>query len=218
MNHFETNALIRLHGINPYDRSAKARWLLTELKLDFEDRWHDQEKREFERPEFLKLNPMGRIPCLEIGDTVIYESGAICAYLADRYLERGLAPGVTAQERADYQKWMYFAATTLDSFVSRIMIIEDIPAGDCQMKKLTELQDEFRDCMVALDRTLSHASFLVRNKFSAADICVSYQLYFTTLWPELGGILEEFPSVASYLKRMKEMPSAVEAKVFSYQA
>lgn len=209
--------LLRLYGIRPYDRSGKVRWLMTELGLEFEDRWLDREKKEHEGAEFLKINPLGRIPVLEVDDQVIFESGAICSYLADRYPERKMAPPVSARERADYLKWMYFAASTLDVFQTRIMIIEDIPPGEIQATKERALQADLQDALEALDRVFVKDQFLVGNRFSTADICVSYHLYWCKLWPELSSVMQRFPRVGEYVERMKKMPSAVQSKVFSYQ-
>ncbi len=208
---------LRLHAIAHYDRSAKARWLLTELNVEFEERWLDREKREFESPEYLKLNPMGRVPTLELDGRPMFESSAICATIADLYLERGFAPALTAPERAEYQQWMYFAATTLDPMQSRIMIIEDIPAGELQKSKESALQTELSDAVRTLDQVLLKNDFLVANRFSAADICVSYHLNWLCLWPELEVCLQSSPSVLAYLERMKARPAAVRAKVFSYR-
>src|SRR3954452_7513484 len=118
------NRPIRLYGAASFDRGGKVRWLL-------------------------QLNPMGRVPVAEIGDQVMFESGAICAYLADLYLDKGMAPALTAPERTEYQKWMYFASATVDSIQSRIMIIEDIPPGDVQRSKEKALQGELRDSLEA---------------------------------------------------------------------
>lgn len=209
--------LIRLHGLLPYDRSAKARWLLKELGVEYEDRWWDREKKEHEGPEFLRLNPMGRVPVLEFGDQVIFESGAICTFLADQYPDVGLAPLSSSPHRGEYLKWMFFASGTLDVFQTRIMVIEDIPAGEIQKEKEAALQSDLNDALEALDQTLSKSVFLVANRFSAADICVSYHLYFLRLWPELDSVLHGFPRVTAYLEEMKKRPFAVEAAAFSYQ-
>lgn len=209
---------IRIHGAYPFDRGAKARWLLTELGIPFEDRWLNVEAKEHEKPEYLKLHPMGRIPVMQFGETTIFESGAICAFLADQLSDGALAPQLSSPDRGKYEQWMYFAASTLDPVVARIMIIEDFPEGELRKTKETALFDEFRDALGAMDQTLAKSSYLVGDRFMAADICVSYHLYWTTLWPELDAIVREFPRVVSYLERMKKMPSAVTAKVFSYQA
>ncbi|MGZ3698735.1 MAG: glutathione S-transferase family protein [Bdellovibrionota bacterium] len=209
--------LIRLHSFASFDRSAKVRWLLTEMGLKFEERFLDRKKNEPESPAFLKLNPMGRVPVAEIGDQVMFESGAICAYLSDLHLDKGMAPALTAPERADYQKWMYFASATIDPIQSKIMIIEDIPPGEVQTKKEKAVQEELRDALAALDQVLSKNSFLVGNRFGAADICVSYQLFWLTLWPELKSVMETFPRVGAYLERLTSRPAVVSMKVFDYK-
>ena len=208
----KNNTLIRLHGFVPFDRSAKVRWLLKEMGVAYEDHWLDPEKKENESPAFLKLNPMGRIPVAEIGDQVLFESGAICAYLSDLHLDQGMAPALNAPERADYQKWMYFASASVDSIQGRIMIIEDIPAGDVQSKKEKDLQDELRAALEALDQTLVKDDFLVGNRFGTADICVSYQLYWLRFWPELKSVMDAFPRVETYIDRMLARPAVETAE------
>ena len=209
--------LLRLYGLTSFDRSAKVRWLLTELGLEFEDRWLDLDKKEFESADFLQLNPMGRVPVLVTDDGAISESGAICAYLADRYLDKGLAPQISSPARARYQQWMYFADATLERIQSRMMIIEDIPASELRTEKEETLFRDLEASLAALDQTLTKDSFLISNRFSAADIAVSYQLYWCGLWSELNAVIQKYPSVTSYLDRMKKMPSALTANVFSYQ-
>ena len=112
---------------------------------------------------------------------------------------------------------MYFASATVDSIQGRIMIIEDIPPGDVHAAKEKALQEELRDSLEALDQVLSRNSFLVGNRFGAADICVSYQLFWLGLWPELKSEMEAFPRVGAYLDRMVTRPVAVSTKVFAYE-
>lgn len=212
-----THSQFKLYGIYPYDRSAKPRWLLTELGLKFENHWLDSQTREFEQPAYLKLNPMGRIPTVQIDEKPIFESGAICAQITDLFLDKGMAPALTDPARGEYQQWMYFAAATIDPMQNKIMIIEDIPSGEVQKAKEMAIQSELKDALEGLDTVLSKNDFLVRNKFSTADICVGYHLYWLRLWPELEGVMKPFSSITAYLERLKNRPSAVEAKVFSYE-
>ena len=212
------SAQIRIYGAVPYDRGAKARWLLTEMGVPFEMRWINTKESEHEKPEYLKIHPMGRFPAMQVGDTTLFESGALCAYLADQFIEKGLAPSLSSPDRAHYQQWMYFAASTLDPVVSRIMIIEDIPAGELRTNKETALLTELKDAVRAVDQTVAKSEYLVGNRFSAADICVSYHFYWVSLWPELQAVVDQFPKVVSYLDRLKKRPSAIEAKVFSYES
>jgi len=207
----------RVYGLVSYDRSAKIRWLLTELGEKFEMVWLNRAKKEHESHEFLKINPMGRIPVLQTETGTIMESGAICTYLADQHLSKGMAPALNSPDRAAYLQWMYFASVTLDIFQTKIMIIEDIPPGDVYNSKLGTLQSDLRDALEVLNRTLEKSSYLVGNSFTAADICVSYHLNWYKLWPELDVVCKDFPKVFDYVERLKKMPSAIEADVFSYK-
>ena len=213
----QSHPLIRIHGVLPYDRGAKARWLLTELGVPFESHWLTREELMAGSPAYLRLNPMGRIPTLEFGDQVIFESGAICAFLADHFADSALAPALNSPLRADYQKWMYFAASTLDPFQTRIMIIEDIPAGPVLSEKMEALVGEVRDAFGALEQALTHREYLIGGQFSAADICVSYHLYWLRLWPELKTLMDQSPRLTQYLDRIQTRKAAVEAKVFTYE-
>lgn len=204
--------LIRLHGNAPFDRSAKVRWLLNEMGVPYEDRWLDIEKKESESPAYLKLNPMGRVPVAEIGGKALFESGAICAYLSDLYLDKGMAPALNAPERGEYQKWMYFASATIDSLQWRIELIEDFPPSAVHSEKERGLLEELRDTHKALDQTLAKDSFLVGKRFSTADICVSYQLYWLRFWPDGKSVMDTFPHVEAYIDRMFARPAAKTAE------
>jgi glutathione S-transferase len=206
----------RLHTFAPFDRGAKARWLLHCLGIPFDDRQLDRKKKENESPEYLALNPQGRVPVLEFGDTVIFESGAICLYLADLHPEKGLAPKPTDALRPLYLQWMFFASATLDTIQTRIMVIEDIEEGsDLRNAKESALMQDWRDALEALDRALAEGPHLLGRRLSAADICVSYHLYRCTLWPELDTHIDSFPKVRDYLERMKRDPIAEKFGVFS---
>jgi glutathione S-transferase len=202
------NTQIILHGNAPFDRGGKVRWLLNEMGVVYQDRWLDAKKKESHGPAFKKLNPMGRVPVAEIGDQILFESGAICAYLADFHLDKGMAPALDSRERGEYQKWMYFASATIDSIQWRMEIVEDIPAGTVHDEKVKAMQDELRCAHEALDQVLSKSSFLVGNSFSTADICVSYQLYWLRFAPELKLVMDAYPRVRDYIDRMFARPAA----------
>ncbi len=208
---------MKLYGFTHFDRSGKVRWLLTELGLKFEDKWISSANKDYETSEYLKLNPLGRVPVLEVGNLSLFESGAICTYIADLHLDRGLAPPLGSKDRAKYLQWMYFSVATLDDLQIRMMIIEDIPDGKVRSEKDGALFSDMNSAMDALNRELSETTYLVGNSFSTADICVSYHLYFLQLWPEFSSITSKFPNVVSYLNRLMERPAAIESKVFSYK-
>jgi glutathione S-transferase len=207
---------ITLYGLTAYDRSGKARWLLNELGIEHADYWLDRETREHEGEAFLKINPLGRSPAMQIEGKTIFESGAICAYLADRFIEGKMAPALSSPERLEYQQWMYFAAATVDSLVGRIMIIEDIPPGEVFQAKEAAFTSELTDACELLNDKLSKNDYLLASGFSAADICVSYHLYVLNLWPEVKVIVDRLPHLIAYLERVQKRPAAEKSKVFSF--
>ena len=103
---------------------------------------------------------------------------------------------------------MFFSVATLSTIQIRIMIIEDIPAGEVRNQKETALLNDLRDAMEALNQGLQKNEYLVDGKFSAADIGIGYHLYFLTLWPELNVVIQDFPKVVDYLDRLKARPAA----------
>src|SRR4051812_13089818 len=206
--------LPRLHTLAPHDRGAKARWLLHELGVPFEDIHLDRANKEHESEAFLRLNPLGRVPVLQLGGTTIFESGAICLYLADLHSEKGLAPKLTDPLRPEYLQWMLFASATIDPIQTRIMVIEDIPEdSDLRKQKESALIQDWRDALEAVDRALEKGPNLLGRQFTAADICVSYPLHRCTLWPELDIHIDERPRVRTYLERMRGNPIAAELGV-----
>ena len=95
-------------------RTFTARWMLGELDLDYAFETVDIRKGDQKRPEYLALNPMGKVPTLRDGGVVVTESVAICLYLADRYGYGTLAPRVEDPARGTYLRWAVFAGTVLE--------------------------------------------------------------------------------------------------------
>ncbi len=102
--------LVRLYSLASFDRGAKVRWLLVCTRNRVRSRRVDRVARDLDSPEYLSINPMGRVPALQMDDRVMIESGAICAYLSDRFPEYKMAPAAGTPERMEYDQWMYFAS------------------------------------------------------------------------------------------------------------
>src|SRR5262250_200222 len=110
---------MKLYEFGP-TRSIRVRWTLQELEADFESIRVNLPAGEHCRPEFLQLNPAGKIPVLVDGDVVLTESVAIVLYLAEKYPDRGLLP-TNLEERAQVHRWLLFAATELEQPLWRIV-------------------------------------------------------------------------------------------------
>ena len=100
-------------------RSIRVRWTLQELGVDFEPIRVNLLAGEHRRPEFLKINPAGKIPVLVDGSLVLTESVAVVLYLAEKYSDKGLLP-TDLEQRAQVNRWLLFAATELEQPLWRI--------------------------------------------------------------------------------------------------
>ena len=99
---------------NPMSRGQIARWMLEEVGAPYEQRIV-QYGPEMKGPDYRAINPMGKVPAIVHDGKVVTECAAICAYLAEAFPEAGLAP--TAEERADYYRWMFFGAGPLEQAI-----------------------------------------------------------------------------------------------------
>src|SRR5919112_3078705 len=107
---------------NPQSRAAIAKWMLDECDVDYEIVPIDLQKREHKTPDFLEINPAGKLPALVDGDSRIFESAAICLYLADRFPEANLAPEIDAPERGRYLSLMVYSTSQLEPAMGDAMM------------------------------------------------------------------------------------------------
>src|ERR1700690_3734338 len=99
---------------HPFSRAANTVWMLEEVGVDYELRFVDIMKGEHKHDDFVALNPMGKLPTLQDGTTIVTESAAIGLYLADRYSAGKLAPALDAPERGTYLRWSLFAPSVIE--------------------------------------------------------------------------------------------------------
>src|SRR2546427_12845934 len=109
---------MKFYGFAP-TRTIRALWMLRELDLDFEYVQVDLTKGEHRRPEFLAVNPAGKVPVLVDDDLVLSESVAIVLYLAEKYPQKGFLPA-DLRARAEVNRWLLFTATELEQPLWRI--------------------------------------------------------------------------------------------------
>jgi len=163
-----------------YSRTFTARWILEELELPYRIVETDIREGHQKSPEFLAVNPMGKVPALTDDGVVITECPAICLYLADRYGLGRLAPAFDDARRAPYLRWAVFATAVLE------------PAIYLREEKLAPRGVGWADydtALNALETGLADGPWLVGDMFTAADVA-------------LGAVL----SVALYNKRVTHRP------------
>jgi glutathione S-transferase len=102
---------------NPMSRGRIVRWMLEEVGRPYRTELLDYGTT-MKAPEFLALNPMGKVPTLAHGAAVVTEAAAICAYLADAFPEANLAPPPGSPERGAYYRWLFFAAGPVEAAIT----------------------------------------------------------------------------------------------------
>src|SRR6185503_15194828 len=102
---------------NPQSRGRIVRWMLEEVGQPYRTEILDYAST-MKAPEYLAINPMGKVPAIRHGETVVTEAGAICAYLADAFPDAGLAPPLGDVRRGPYFRWMFFTAGPMEAAVT----------------------------------------------------------------------------------------------------
>ncbi|WP_376691701.1 glutathione S-transferase family protein [Wenzhouxiangella sp. EGI_FJ10409] len=192
---------------NPMSRGGIVHWMLEEVGEPY-----DLQVIEYgpamKSDDYLRINPMGKVPAIVHDGQVVTEVAAICAYLADAFPEAGLAP--PPAERADFYRWLFFAAGPLEAAVG---------AKACGLEP-----NEKQQTMLgfgSLERTLDTLAGAVRDRryiaggqFSAADVYVGSQIG----WGMQFGTIDERPEFTAYWEGLKDRPARLVADRFMQEA
>lgn len=181
---------------HPFSRAAGSVWALEEVGVDYELRWVDMMAGAQKSPDFVSLNPMGKLPTLTDGDTVVTEVAAIALYLADRYAYGTLAPRVDDPARATYLRWSFFAPSVIEP--GSVVKMNNWAAKPGQVGWGTH--DEMLNAMEA---AVAGRAFLLGDTFSMADVVfggtLRYMLRFNTI--------EKRESFVAYVSRLDARPA-----------
>ena len=178
----------------PQSRAVRALWLLEEIGAPYDLVALDLQRGDHKRPEFLRLNPMGKVPVVVVDGHPVWESPAIVAHLCDLFPEAGLAPAPGTPERADFYRWLSFATAVMEpAFANHVAGHEGNPHqlgwGD------------FATMKSALSQGLAGREWLLPQGFSGADLMVGGNLAWFTGWAP-----EAFADVAgasAYVERIR---------------
>ena len=185
-------------------RSIRARWTLQELGVDFEPVTVNLTAGEHRRPEFLEINPAGKLPVLVDGDLVLTESVAIALYLAEKYPDRGLVPA-DLKQRAQVNRWLLFTATELEQPLWRIARHTFIyPEHQRLPGDVLLARQEFKAMASVLEGHMQERRFVVGDRVTVADLVLAYTLD----WANMEELLDGFPQLEAYMERMYARPSA----------
>jgi glutathione S-transferase len=155
-------------------------------------------------PEYLAINPMGKVPALRHGDAVVTECAAICAYLADAFPAAGLAPEATSPLRGPYYRWLFFAAGCIEPAITNKALGVVVPPERAAMPGYGSMER----MMDALEAGLDGRQYLVGDHFTAADLYVGAQIG----WGLQFGLLERRQAFETYFNALKDRPAAIRAR------
>src|SRR5256885_4282729 len=156
--------MIKLYW-SPRSRSFSAIWLLEETGLPYERVLTDITTGAQKTPEYLAINPMGKVPALKDGGAALGEAAAICAYVADRYPQTKLAPDISDPLRAKYLQWLFFSPSCIEPALIQIFTKIEVPASTAAWGSAEPVFD-------VLDGALEKGPWILGDAFSAADIMV----------------------------------------------
>ena len=161
-------------------RSFAAIWMLEELGEPYRMETVDIRTGAQKAPDYLRLNPMGKVPTLVVGDSVVTEVPAICLFLADRYGYGSLAPRIDDPDRAAYLRWIVFSTAVLEPAVLIHELKLEAPAYHVGW-------GEYEGAVRTLIRLLDGRGYVLGDRFSAADVALGAQVsvgLFTRQLPE----------------------------------
>lgn len=188
---------------NPQSRGRIARWMLEETGQPYRTEVLDYGTT-MKATEYLAINPMGKVPALRHGDTVVTEVAAICAYLADAFPGAQLAPAPTEPLRGTYYRWLFFASGPLEAAVTNQALGFEVPTEREQMLGY----GSYAKVMEVLEQTLTGRDFLIGSTFTAADLYLGSHLGFGMQF----GTIEKRPAFEAYWRQLISRPAAVKAR------
>ena len=188
---------------NPMSRGRVVRWMLEEVGCPHRTELLDYATA-MKAPTYRAINPMAKVPAIKHGETVVTETAAICAYLADAFPAAGLAPPLGSSLRGAYYRWLFFAAGPFEAAWSNKALGMVVPEGRERMIGY----GRFEDAVGTLESAVKGREYIVGDRFTAADLYVGSQLGFGMMF----GVLEKRPAFEAYWQRLSQRPAALRAK------
>lgn len=178
---------------HPMSRGRIVRWMLEKVGHPYRTELLEYGTT-MKSPDYLAVNPMGKVPAIRHGGTVVTESAAICAYLADAFPAAGLAPARDDRLRGPYYRWLFFAAGPVEAAVTNKALGVEVPPGQERMAGY----GTFAAMLDALEAAVSAGDYLVGDRFCAADLYVGSQLGFDMQF----GMIDRRPAFEAYWERL----------------
>lgn len=186
---------------HPYSRAANVVWMLEEVGIPYEIRHVDIMTGAQKAPEIVAQNPMGKLPILTDGDTVVTESAAIALYLADRYAYGRLAPKVDDPARGTYLRWSFFAPSVIEPGAMAKLAKWEFKPGQAGW-------GAYEDMLGAMESAVSNGPFILGAEFSMADVVFGGTLRYMLAFK----MIEARPAFVAYAERLAARPALQRAE------
>jgi len=193
---------LTLYHASP-SRSSIVLWMLEELGQPYDVKLIKLSEGDNLKPDFLAVNPMGKVPALDHKGTVITESAAICTYLADEFPQAKLNVPVGTPRRGLYLKWLFFGPGCFEPAV----IDRAAPRKEPARRAMLGYGD-FDTTMNVVARAVEKGPWLMGEQFTAADVVIGSNVRWGTLFK----LLPERPEFTAYSARIAARPAAKRAE------
>jgi len=189
---------LTLYTLTGPSRGAIARWMLEEVGEPYEVRALDRDADEHHQRAYLEINPMGKVPAIRHGETVVAEAAAICLYLAETFPQAGLNVPVGDPRRGAFLKWLFFGPSCIEPAVLDVAFPrkETAPRGAVGY-------GDFETVMKVVEDGLKPGPFILGDQFTAADIIIGSQLR----WGMMFGVVPKREDFLSYTSRLEARPA-----------
>jgi glutathione S-transferase len=184
-------------------RSSIVRWMLEEIGEPYEIKLLRLSEGDQLKPDYLAINPMGKVPALKHGDVVITEAAAICTYLADAFPKAGLSVPIGDARRGTYLKWLFFGPGCLEPAV----IDRAAPRKEEPRRAMLGYGD-FDTVMNVLAKAVEKGPWLMGEQFTAADVVIGSNIRWGTIFK----LLPERKEFLDYSARIAARPAAQRAE------
>lgn len=188
---------------NPQSRGRIIRWMLEEVGAPYETVVLDYGTT-MKSADYLAINPMGKVPAIRHGDTIVTECAAICAYLADAFPDAGLAPPPGDAARGPHYRWLFFAAGPVEAAVTD----KSLKAEVADEQRAFVGYGSFEETIDNLERAITPGPFVCGDQFTAADVYVGAQIG----WGMMFGSIPKRPAFEDYFARLQARPAAIRAR------
>jgi len=200
--------MIKVYGY-PNSRATRITWMLEELGREYEFNLVDFSKGESQSPEYLAVNPAGKVPAIKDDDLLLLESAAIIAYLGDKNAESALVPAAGTAERAVYDQWSYFALCELEQPLWTIGKHKfALPEKQRCAEIFPTAQWEFQKALKLMSQGLGDQPYMLGDHFTAVDILLGQ----TLMWGMAFKQTIEQENLQKYAKRVTSRPALIRAK------